>query len=216
MQPLAKLALLLAVTLAAAGVWIKNKRYSFEESELIRISQKHIGSQTFGQDHRSSFAAIAKELRQRNANRGIINVSDGQFQWLWTKFGGLVGALTILYSSTSEFVAFFGTSVDTSGITLRCLANLTATVVQGSIKVWPEGQTGGKRFIPGESARFFFGESSAVEIDSSSWMVVYGRGIPLSCLPPMAFDFLLALDFWTLIKWTKQIFCALFRSFFYA
>ena len=102
MQPLAKLALLLAVTLAAAGVWIKNKRYSFEESELIRISQKHIGSQTFGQDHRSSFAAIAKELRQRHANRGIINVSDGHFQWLWTKFGGLGSFYPTLKSNLLE------------------------------------------------------------------------------------------------------------------
>lgn len=213
--PLAKLALWSAIGLAVTGVWIQNKRYSFDETELIRITQKHIGSQTFGQDHRSSFTAIAKELRKRHASSGIIDVSDGKFQWMWTKVGGLVGASTILYSSSTEFVAFFGTSVDTTGITPRCLANISATLVQGSIKVWSEGQTGGKRFIPGETARLLMGESSAIEIDSSSWMVVHGRGLPVSCLPPMLLDFILSFDIWSLMKWFRQISLTLFSSFVY-
>jgi len=214
-QPLAKLTLLSAVVLAVISVWIKNKRYSFDESELIRLTQKHIGSQTFGQDHRSSFAAIAKELRKKYPERGIIGVPDGKFQWLWARFGGVVGASTVLYSSATEFVSFFGTSVDTTGITPRCLANISATVVQGSIKVWSEGQTGGKRFIPGETARLLIGESSAIEIDSSSWMVVHGQGLPITCLPPVYLNFLFTLDIWSLMKWTRQILMALFRSFIY-
>ena len=87
--PLARLALWSTLILAAAGVWLQNKSYSFDETEIIRISQKHIGSQTFGQDHRTSFAAIAKELKKRHPKSGIIDVSDGQFQWIWTRVGGL-------------------------------------------------------------------------------------------------------------------------------
>jgi len=213
--PLARLALWSTLILAAAAVWLQNKSYSFDETEIIRISQKHIGSQTFGQDHRTSFAAIAKELKKRHPKSGIIDVSDGQFQWIWTRVGGLVGASTILYSSSIEFVAFFGTSVDTTGMTPRCLANISATVVQGSIKVWSEGQTGGKRFIPGETARLSMGECSAIEIDSSSWMVVHGRGLPVTCLPPVFINFLLSLDIWSLVKWLRQISKALFSCFVY-
>jgi len=207
-----KLALPLAVAFALLAVWVQNKRYVFDETELIRVTQKHIGSQTFGQDHRTAFAAIAKELKRRHPASGVLNIPDGKFQWMWTRIGGLVGASTIMYSSFTEFIAFFGTSVETSGFTPRCFANITATVVQGSVKVWTEGQTGGKRYIPAETLRLSTGESSALQIDSSSWMVLHGRGLLFSCLPPLLLQHLLAFDFHSILRLVKQITMALFSS----
>jgi len=208
----AKLALVFSAAFALSSIWIHFKRYAFDEAELIRLTQKHIGSQTFGQNHRTAFGAFAKELRHRHPNVGVLEVVDDQFPWVWTKFGGLVGASTILYSSLTEFVAFYGTSVDTSGLSARCFLNVTATIVQGSVKVWSEGETGGKRLIPGESVRLFPGHSSAISIDSSSWMVVYGRGFPATCLPPIILQHILSFDFWSTIKLMQQIGFSLIRS----
>jgi len=205
----------ISIAIPLTAYWLNNKRYVFDEAELIRVTQKHIGSQTFGQDHRTAFAAVAKELNKRHGGSGIRKVVDGRFRWMWTRFGGFAAASTIIYSSTTEFIAFFGTAVETSGFTTRCLVNITATVVQGSAKIWLEGQTGGKRFIPGESLRLGMAQSSAIQIDSSSWMVVYGRGLPATCLPPIFFEHLLAIDFYSLWKWFEQITVSLFSSFVY-
>ena len=78
----------IAVAVGLASVWIRNKSYAFNEAELIRVTQKHIGSQTFGQDHRTAFAAVAKELLKRHPNAGIRRVEEGRFRWMWTRFGG--------------------------------------------------------------------------------------------------------------------------------
>jgi len=186
-------------------LWIGNKSFFFDESEIIRLTQKHIGSQTFGQDHRTSFGAILKELRRNHGGAKSPIINDGRLEWIWTRFGGLVGSSMVLHSSLTEFVAFYGTAVETSGLTGRCFLNLTATIVQGSVKQWVEGQTTGKRYIPGESVRLPPGQASALQIDSSSWMVVYGRGLPLTCLPVLVLDSLLpSLDLFSVFHLFKQ------------
>ena len=79
----------IAVAIGLTSYWLQNKRYAFEESELIRVTQKHIGSQTFGQDHRTAFDAIVQELRKRHERVGVRQLGEGGFPWMWTRVGGM-------------------------------------------------------------------------------------------------------------------------------
>jgi len=205
----ANIPLTFVIACAIGLMWVSKKSYEFSGADLIRLTQKNVGSQTFGQDHRSAFAAIQKELFLKHA---VVDY-DNQFPWTWLRYGGVVGTTVIIYSSITEFLAFYGTAVETTGLSPRCLTNFTATLVQGSVKVWNEGETSGKRFIPGETFSLPPLTSSAIAMDSSTWMLVHGRGVPVTCLPSILTQALIAFDIPSLFKLTKQVYLGFIYSY---
>ena len=63
-------------------------------------------------DHDVVFAAVEKELRWRYPSHII---PQSQMEWIFMNCGGWMGAMKVLHASTSEYVLFFGTAIDTSG-----------------------------------------------------------------------------------------------------
>ena len=62
--------------------------------------------------HDVIFAAVEKELRRRYPSHIL---PESQMEWIFMNAGGWMGAMYLLHASTSEYVLFFGTAIDTSG-----------------------------------------------------------------------------------------------------
>ena len=58
------------------------------------------------------FGAVETELRRRYPTHII---PKSQMEWIFVNCGGWMGAMKVLHASTSEYVLFFGTAIDTSG-----------------------------------------------------------------------------------------------------
>ena len=63
-------------------------------------------------DHDVVFAAVEKELRRRYPSHIL---PPSQMEWIFVNCGGWMGAMKVLHASTTEYVLFFGTAIDTSG-----------------------------------------------------------------------------------------------------
>lgn len=112
--------------------WIKQKSYLFTAEELADITNQAlkgvkimINSCTFavsltslyyaekkGQDHDVVFALVEERLRNRYGNHIL---SPSMMEWIFVNAGGWMGAMRVLHASTSEYILFFGTAIDTSG-----------------------------------------------------------------------------------------------------
>lgn len=58
------------------------------------------------------FALVESELRIRYTDHILL---PSQMEWIFVNAGGWMGAMYVLHASTTEYVLFFGTAVDTSG-----------------------------------------------------------------------------------------------------
>lgn len=71
----------------------------------------HIHFQLPG-EHDAVFAQVEEVLRQRYSSHIL---PKSQTEWIFMNAGGWMGAIYLLHASTSEYVLFFGTAIDTSG-----------------------------------------------------------------------------------------------------
>ena len=65
-----------------------------------------------GQDHDAIFALVEKKLREKYDSHIL---PHSQMEWIFVNAGGWMGSMCVLHASTTEYVLFFGTAVDTSG-----------------------------------------------------------------------------------------------------
>lgn len=63
-------------------------------------------------DHDVVFAEVERELRRQYPSHIL---PESQMEWIFINAGGWMGAMYLLHASTSEYVLFFGTAIDTSG-----------------------------------------------------------------------------------------------------
>ena len=62
--------------------------------------------------HEAVFDLVEKELRQRYGSHIL---PPSQMEWIFVNAGGWMGSMYLLHASTTEYVLFFGTAIDTSG-----------------------------------------------------------------------------------------------------
>lgn len=65
-----------------------------------------------GQDHDVVFALVEERLRH---HYGSHILPPDWMEWIFVNAGGWMGAMRVLHASTTEYVLFFGTAIDTSG-----------------------------------------------------------------------------------------------------
>ena len=58
------------------------------------------------------FAEVERELRRMHPSHIL---PKSQMEWIFINAGGWMGAMYLLHASTSEYILFFGTAIDTSG-----------------------------------------------------------------------------------------------------
>lgn len=140
-------------------------------------------------------------------------VDNKQRRWIASRAGGVLGKLTFLYASFTEYLIIFGCPAGTSGFSGRYnfmeiwdffLSGKTITYNLESEQIAPT------ILLPGDVGYLGKGHSLGVEIQSGSWMIEYGRGPNITALPFALMDSLVSSvelkSFWlTMSEYTKFI-----------
>ena len=123
--------------------------------------------------------AIHQELLRRYP--GLI---APEIHWVFNAAGNVVCQLALVYGSPTEYVAFFGTPLGASGFSGRYgHADVWDLMVAGKMRTVYEGQFEPTEYGPGDPAYLPRGKGKYVQYVGSTWMIDYGRGLPLTLLP---------------------------------
>ncbi len=138
-------------------------------------------------------------------------VDNKQRCWIGSRAGGVLGKLTFLYLSSTEYLIIFGCPAGTQGFSGRYnfmeiwdffLAGKTITYDLESDQIAPT------ILLPGDVGYLAKGHSLGLEIQSGSWMIEYGRGPNITSLPFALMDSLVSSvefkSFWlTMSEYTR-------------
>lgn len=106
-------------------------------------------------------------------------------EWIFSVAGGVMGTMTILHASLSEYVIIFGSAIGTEGHSGRHpLAEIWDFVMDGELWNYRADQFRRNVFKPGEWSHLPRGTSNGSKIpETGGWMLEYGRGNVPSLLP---------------------------------
>jgi hypothetical protein len=125
------------------------------------------------------WGAIHKELLRRYPGKIAPEV-----RWVFNSAGNVVCQIAIVYASTTEYVAFFGTPIGANGFSGRYgHADVWDLMVEGRMLTYTPGQFEPTEYGPGDSAYLAKGKSKAMSYLGSTWMIDYGRGLPVTMMP---------------------------------
>ncbi len=177
-----KRVLLVAVSvllLRRASAWLFRRidasgSYLFDPDELQQIAD--VGT---GLSITERWDAIHKELLRRYPGKIAPEV-----HWTFNSAGNVVCQIAIVYASPTEYVAFFGTPVGAGGFSGRYRqADVWDLMVDGRMLTCFPGQLEPTEYGPGDSAYLPKGTCKAVSYVGSTWMIDYGRGLPVTMMP---------------------------------
>ncbi|XP_003385318.1 PREDICTED: sigma non-opioid intracellular receptor 1-like [Amphimedon queenslandica] len=174
----ALLTLIIAILYGGIRLRLNSKEFIFDEKEVSAITKAALAS-TRGQPVKETLSLIEKRLREKHGDH--ILPKEHQ-KWIFVNCGGWMGAMYILHASMTEYVMFFGTGIDTSGHSGRYLAEITDTLVSGTMRQWKEGGMVVKEYGIGDYVHHAPGEVTGVQWTSGTIMVEYGRGVIPSTL----------------------------------
>jgi len=107
-----------------------------------------------------------------------------EVRWIFNSAGNVVCQLALVYGSPTEYVAYFGTPIGETGFSGRYgHADVWDLMVSGKMLTFTEGQFEPTEYGPGDSAYLKRGQGKGVAYVGSTWMIDYGRGLPLTMLP---------------------------------
>jgi hypothetical protein len=115
--------------------------------------------------------------------------------WVMSLAGGATGVMTVLHCSLSEHILIFGTPVGTEGFTGRYYIDLYDFVIAGEMWTYSEDQCGERViFRPGDGAFMQRRHAKGFRLVEGSWILEYGRGPIVTCLPTGISDAVVSLD----------------------
>ncbi|KAK0687484.1 SGMR1 protein, partial [Pygoscelis papua] len=121
-----------ALVLGLRG-WLTSKQYEFTPAEIAQLARYHAGL-----DHKLAFSKIIVELRKKHPGHIL---PDEDLQWVFVNAGSWMGSMCFLHTSLTEYVLLFGTAVDTGGHSGLYWADISDTVISGTLRQWKEGTT---------------------------------------------------------------------------
>lgn len=207
---LSALLLVLALLLVSGvNIWLREKSYVFSAEEVAAITNRAL-EETKGEGHNATFSLVESLLCSEYPGHIL---PAGDLEWLFVNAGGWMGAMYVLHASTTEYLLFFGTAIDTSGHSGRYWANISDTVIEGTYVQWPEGSTTTHTYAPGDTVIHLVGEAAAVQWSANFWAVEYGRGFVPSTLGFALADTVFSTqDFYLLFKIVKLYVKAIFQE----
>src|SRR6185295_18785619 len=102
--------------------------YIFDPGKLQDVARRHIG-----RPHEEMVAAIASDLA--NAYPGHIEMKQ---DWILSICGGVMGIMTVLHGSLSEYVLIYGTPIGTEGFSGRYRADIWDIMLTGEMWTYTE------------------------------------------------------------------------------
>ncbi len=149
-------------------------KFVFDPDDLQEIANKGAGL-PIGE----RWDVIHQEMMRRYPGKIAPDV-----RWIFNSAGNVVCQLALVYGSPTEYVAYFGTPIGESGFSGRYgHADVWDLMVDGKMLAFTEGQFEPTEYGPGDSAYLKRGQGKGVAYVGSTWMIDYGRGLPLTMLP---------------------------------
>jgi C-8 sterol isomerase len=148
--------------------------YIFEPEALHALAKKRIGL-----PHEEMVQAIRVDLAK--SHPGHIEMRE---KWILSICGGVMGIMTIMHGSLSEYVLVYGTPIGTEGYSGRYRVDIYDVLLAGEMWTYTE-EAFRKPIItmPGEMAHLSRRQAKGVKIFEGSWMLEYGRGPIPTTLP---------------------------------
>jgi hypothetical protein len=107
-----------------------------------------------------------------------------EVRWTFNSAGNVICQIAIVYASPTEYVAFFGTPIGANGFSGRYgHADVWDLMVEGRMLTYTEGQFEPTEYGPGDPAYLPKGTSKGMAYVGSTWMIDYGRGLPVTMMP---------------------------------
>jgi hypothetical protein len=148
--------------------------YIFDAEGLQEIANTGAGLPTG-----ERWDAIHQELLRRYPGKIAPEV-----RWTFNSAGNVICQIAIVYASPTEYVAFFGTPIGANGFSGRYgHADVWDLMVEGRMLTYTEGQFEPTDYRAGDSAYLPKGTSKAMAYVGSTWMIDYGRGLPVTMMP---------------------------------
>jgi hypothetical protein len=151
-----------------------SKSYVFDPDELQEIANT-------GADMpiEQRWNAIHKELLRRYPGK-----IAPEIRWTFNSTGNVICQIAMVYGSPTEYVAFFGTPIGATGFSGRYgYADVWDLMVEGKMLTYTPGQFEPTVYLAGDPAYLPKGTSKGVAYIGSTWMIDYGRGLPVTMLP---------------------------------
>lgn len=104
-------------------------------------------------------------------------------EWFFSNAGGIMGTVTLLHASLTEYVLIFGTPIASEGHSGRHRSDIWDTVISGTIETYQEHELEKKVHRPGDVAYLPRGTSNCSRCTDGTFMVEYARGNVPSMLP---------------------------------
>ena len=148
--------------------------YVFNPHELQEIANCGTGLPI-----KKRWETIHQELLRRYPGKMAPEV-----RWVFNSSGNVICQLAMVYGSPTEYVAFFGTPIGATGFSGRYgYAHVWDLMVEGKMLTYTAGQFEPTEYQAGDSAYLERGASKGVAYVGSTWMIDYGRGLPVTMMP---------------------------------
>jgi len=148
--------------------------YIFDPAKLQSLAGKHIG-----QSHEEMVAAIISDLAK--AYPGHIEMKQ---DWILSICGGVMGIMTVMHASLTEYVLIYGTPIGTEGFSGRYRVDIYDILLAGEMKTYTEDHFRAPIItMPGELAHLRRRQAKGVHLSGGTWMLEYGRGLVATTLP---------------------------------
>ena len=106
--------------------------------------------------------------------------------WMATRAGGVLGKISFLYLSFTEYLIILGCPARTNGFSGRYnFMEIYEFVLSGKVTTCDleTDQISPSIYLPGDYSLLEKGHAATIEIDSGSWMLEYGRGPNITAMP---------------------------------
>lgn len=148
--------------------------YIFDPQKLHALAKNLVGL-----PHEEMVAAIIGDLAK--AYPGHVETKQN---WVLSICGGVMGIMTVLHGSLSEYVLIYGTPIGTEGFSGRYRVDIYDVLLSGEMWTYTEDHFREPIVtMPGEIAHLRRKQAKGVKLADGSWMLEYGRGPIPTTLP---------------------------------
>ena len=151
----------------------EDDQYLFSPEELLEIANLGVGLPV-----EQAWQVIHDELIRRYPGKIL-----EEPRWTFNSAGTAFCQIAIVYASTKEYVAFFGTPIGAEGFSGRYQADVWDLMVDGEMWTYVPGQFEPTVYLAGDLAYLPRDGGKGVKYVDHAWMIDYGRGDIITMFP---------------------------------
>jgi len=169
-------ALLVLIVAIVFGCMVRCSPIVFDDNKLHAITKNAVDANPGNVE--AIFDAVLRGLQETYPQR-IFNDSD----WVFNCAGGFRTGMKIMHASITEYIIFWGSAVDTVGMSGRHFGDFHDFLISGEFTQWLEGNVKSKKFYPVEHVVHHRLHGSVVQLRAGTWMLEHFVGFIPTSLP---------------------------------